>query len=72
MATFDDHLPLYSQAESYARDGVDLDAVGLGGRDRGRASPPVDLLRQEVIAGSDVLHGDDTPVPIRAPNMGRT
>lgn len=34
--------------------------------------PLVDLLRQEVIAGSGDLHGDDTPVPTLAPGTGRT
>ena len=34
--------------------------------------PLVDLLRREVIAGSDVLHRDDTPVPVLAPDTGKT
>ena len=32
--------------------------------------PLVDLLRREVIG--NVLHGDDTPVPILAPGTGKT
>lgn len=46
VAKFDDHLPLYRQAEIYARNGVDLATSTLsalrqaqeGGRDRGRAN----------------------------------
>ncbi len=34
--------------------------------------PLVDLLRREVIAGSAVLHGDDTPIPVLAPGSGKT
>jgi hypothetical protein len=33
--------------------------------------PPVAALRKEVMA-SDVIHGDDTPVPVLAPGLGKT
>ncbi|MBY0255922.1 MAG: IS66 family transposase [Methylobacterium organophilum] len=35
-------------------------------------APLVDLLRTEVIAESDVLHGADTTIPILAPGAGKT
>ncbi len=75
VAKFDDHLPLYRQAEIYARDGVDLATSTLSGWLGATAAavmPLVDLPRREVIAGSDVLHGDDTPVPVLAPGTGKT
>ncbi|MDN3573602.1 IS66 family transposase [Methylobacterium longum] len=75
VAKFDDHLPLYRQAEIYARDGVTLQTSTLSGWMGATAAalaPLVDLLRTEVIAGSDVLHGDDTTVPILAPGAGKT
>lgn len=75
VAKFDDHLPLYRQAEIYARDGVDLATSTLSGWVGATAaalSPLVDLLRQDVLTGSDVLYGDDTPVPVLAPGLGRT
>ena len=75
MAKFDDHLPLYRQAEIYARDGVDLATSTLSGWLGATAAtlrPLVDLLHREMIAGSAVLHGDDTPIPVLAPGTGKT
>ena len=75
VAKFDDHLPLYRQAEIYAREGVTLETSTLSGWVGATAAalmPLVDLLRRAVIAGSAVLHGDDTPVPILAPGTGKT
>jgi hypothetical protein len=75
VAKFDDHLPLYRQAEIYAREGVTLETSTLSGWVGATAAalmPLVDLLRREVIAGSTVLHGDDTPVPVLAPGTGKT
>lgn len=75
VAKFDDHLPLYRQAEIYAREGVTLETSTLSGWVGATAAalmPLVDLLRREVIAGSRVLHGDDTPVPVLAPGTGKT
>jgi len=41
------------------------------GRASALLSPLVEALRKDVIA-SDVLHGDDTPVPVLDPGRGRT
>jgi transposase len=75
VAKFDDHLPLYRQAEIFAREGVELATSTLSGWVGATAAalmPLVELLRREVIAGSVALHGDDTPVPILAPGTGKT
>ncbi|MCP2081951.1 UNVERIFIED_ORG: hypothetical protein J2W74_003137 [Methylorubrum zatmanii] len=75
VAKFDDHLPLYRQTEIYARDGMDLATSTLSGwlgATAATLTPLVDLLRREVIAGSAVLHGDDTPIPVLAPGTGKT
>lgn len=75
VAKFDDHLPLYRQAEIFAREGVTLETSTLSGWVGATAAalmPLVELLRRDVIAGSAVLHGDDTPVPILAPGTGKT
>ena len=60
VAKFDDHLPLYRQAEIYARDGVDLATstlLGWLGATAAAVMPLVDLLRREVIASSDAVAG---------------
>ena len=75
VAKFDDHLPLYRQAEIYAREGVTLKTSTLSdwvGATAAALMPLVELLRRDVTAGSVVLHGDDTPVPILAPGTGKT
>jgi transposase len=74
VSKFDDHLPLYRQAEIYARDGVTLETSTLSGWVGATAAalaPLVDALKRDVL-GSDVLHGDDTPVPVLAPGAGKT
>ena len=75
VTKFDDHLPLYRQAEIYAREGMEVATSTLSGWLGATAAalqPLVDLLRREVIAGSAVLHGDDTPIPVLAPGTGKT
>ena len=75
VAKFDDHLPLYRQAEIFAREGVTLQTSTLSGWVGATVAalmPLVDLLRREVIGNAAVLHGDDTPVPILAPGTGKT
>lgn len=73
-AKYCDHLPLYRQAEMYARQDVDLDdstlADWVGGSSR-LLQPLVEALRRYVM-GSDKLHADDTPVPVLAPGNGKT
>lgn len=74
VSKFDDHLPLYRQAEIYAREGVTLETSTLSGWVGATAAalaPLVEALRRDVMA-SDVLHGDDTPVPVLAPGAGKT
>jgi transposase len=74
VSKFDDHLPLYRQAEIYARDGVDLGTSTLSGWVGATAAalaPLVEVLRRDVV-GSTVLHGDDTPVPVLVPGAGKT
>jgi transposase len=74
MSKYADHLPLYRQAEIYARDGVELDR-GLLASWVGKAAwllrPLAERIGQHVMAGS-VIHADDTPVPVLAPGHGKT
>ena len=74
ISKYDDHLPLYRQAEIFAREGVELETSTLSGWVGATAAalnPLVDALAAEVMA-SDTLHVDDTPVPVLAPGTGKT
>ena len=74
VSKYDDHLPLYRQAEIYAREGVALETSTLSGWVGATAvalAPLVDALAAEIMA-SDTLHVDDTPVPVLAPGTGKT
>ena len=72
VAKFCDHLPLYRQAEIYARDGVDLDRAMLAdwvGKAAWLVQPLAERIGAHVMAGG-VIHVDDTPVPVLAPGNG--
>ncbi len=67
-------IPLYRQAEIYARDGVDLDRATLAdwvGKAAWLLRPLSERIGAHVMAGS-VIHADDTPVPVLAPGRGKT
>ena len=73
-AKYCDHLPLYRQAEIYAREGVDLARSTMAdwvGRASALMEPLTEALAAYVFSG-DRLHGDDTPVPVLAPGNGKT
>src|SRR6478672_3483569 len=74
VSKYDDHLPLYRQAEIFARDRVSLETSTLSGwvgATSAALSPLIDALAADVMA-SDTLHVDDTPVPVLAPGTGKT
>ena len=74
VAKYADHLPLYRQSGIYAREGVDLERSTLAdwvARSTALLDPLIEALRKDVLA-SDILHGDDTPVPVLAPGLGKT
>jgi transposase len=74
VGKFADHLPLYRQAEIFARDGIELDRSVLAqwvGSTAALLAPLVDEIRKHVLA-ADVVHGDDTPIPVLAPGNGKT
>src|SRR5947207_9146890 len=69
-----DHLPLYRQAEIFAREGIDLDRSLLAdwvGSSAALLAPLGEALRAHVFA-ADVVHADDTPIPVLAPGRGKT
>jgi len=74
VSKYADHLPLYRQAEIYAREGVDLDRSTMAdwvGQVSWPLQPLVEHIRQHVFA-ADKIHTDDTPVPVLAPGSGKT
>jgi transposase len=74
VSKYADHLPLYRQAQIYAREGVELErstlAEWVGGCFR-LVDPLVEALGRYVFAAGK-LHADDTPVPVLDPGRGRT
>ncbi len=74
MSKYADHLPLYRQAQIYAREGVDLDRSTLAdwvGATSALLAPLLEALAKHVLSGY-TLHADDTPVPVLAPGTGKT
>jgi transposase len=67
-------LPLYRQAEIYARDGIDLDRSTMAdwvGQTAALMRPLVDAVGAHVMAAERV-HADDTTVPVLDPGRGKT
>lgn len=67
-------LPLYRQAEIYARAGLDLERGQLAqwlGHVAWLVTPLVEAVGEHVMAGR-VIHADDTPVDVLAPGNGKT
>ncbi len=74
VAKYGDHLPLYRQSEMYAREGVELDRTLLAqwvGNVSALLRPLTDALKLHVF-DTDVVHADDTPIPVLAPGNGKT
>jgi transposase len=74
VSKYTDHLPLYRQSEIYARDGLDLDRSTLSdwvGQAVWLLQPIVAGIHRHVFA-AEKIHGDDTPVPVLEPGLGRT
>jgi transposase len=74
VAKFCDHLPLYRQAQIFARQGIELDRSTLCdwvGRACWWLEPLCRLLRRHVL-GSTRIFADDTSLPVLDPGCGRT
>src|SRR2546429_4306750 len=72
VSKYCDHLPLYRQAEIYARAGVELDCAAMAGWGGGgsRVLWPFGRGLRRHVMSAEKLHADDTPVP--APGNGKT
>jgi transposase len=74
VAKYADHLPLYRQAQIYARQGIVLDRSTLADW-VGRAAfelAPVHARLLEHLRASSKLFADETTVPVLDPGRGRT
>jgi transposase len=74
VSKYADHLPLYRQSEIYARAGVDLDRSTMAewvGRMTALLEPLAHAIKAHTCAG-EVVHADDTPVPVLDPGRRRT
>ena len=74
VAKFADHLPLYRQAQIFARQGIELDRSTLCdwvGRACWWLEPLWRLLRRHVMSSTRIF-ADDTPLPVLDPGRGRT
>lgn len=74
VAKYCDHLPLYRQAEIYARNGIDLDRSTLAdwvGQTAALMRPLVEAVGAHVMTAERV-HADDTTVPVLDPGRGKT
>src|SRR5215213_7577743 len=74
VAKFSDHLPLYRQAQIFARQGIELDRSTLCdwvGRACWWLEPLWRLLHRHVMSSTRIF-ADDTPLPVLDPGRGRT
>lgn len=71
---YSDHLPLYRQAEIFKREGLELPRSLLAqwvGHACAAIAPLTDALQAHVFS-AEVVHADDTPIPVLAPGTGKT
>src|SRR4051812_7425842 len=74
VSKYADFLPLYRQAEIFARQGIELDRSTLAdwvGRSCWWLEPLWHLLRRHVMSSTRIF-ADDTPLPVLDPGRGRT
>src|SRR5206468_6829485 len=74
IAKFCDHRPLHRQSAIYAREGVELDRALMAdwmGKVVFLLTPLAEAIGRHIRAG-EVLHADDTTVPVLSPGLGKT
>ena len=71
---YDDHLPLYRQSEILERAGIEISRPTMAGwvaYGAGLLSNIADEIRKYVF-GSSEIHGDDIPIKVLEPGLGKT
>ncbi|HWR53860.1 MAG TPA: IS66 family transposase [Bryobacteraceae bacterium] len=74
ISKYCDHLPLYRQSQIYARDNVEIDRSTMAdwvGRMSFLLEPLAERIGDYVRSG-EVIHADDTPLPVQEPGRGKT
>ena len=68
------HLPMYRQSQIYEREGVEISRNTMTGwaRQCSDLLNPLILELKKSIFASKFLHGDDTPVKVLSPGLGKT
>jgi transposase len=69
-----DHLPIYRQSQMYEREGIEVARSTMTGWARQCALlivPVIDELKKSIFS-VDHIHGDDTPIKVLAPSLGKT
>jgi transposase len=68
------HLPLYRQSQIYDREGVEISRTTMAswvGQCARLLEPIAEAIQRFVFSGEQI-HGDDTPVKVLAPGIGKT
>ncbi|WGI21224.1 IS66 family transposase [Amylibacter sp. IMCC11727] len=74
ISKYMDHLPLYRQAQIFAREGLDIDRstlAGWVGKSAALLEPLAMAIKRHVLSGQAIF-ADDTPVKMLAPGIGKT
>ena len=71
---YDDHLPLYRQSEILEREGIEIARSTMAGWIASCSillEPIVDKIKEAIFEASEI-HGDDIPVKVLKPGLGKT
>lgn len=71
---YDDHLPLYRQSEILEREGIEIARSTMAGWIASCSillEPIVDEIKKAIFGASEI-HGDDIPVKVLKPGLGKT
>lgn len=71
---YSNHLPLYRQSQMYGREGVEISRSTMAswvGQCSKLLRPVIEGIKEYIFASSQI-HGDDTPVRVLAPGVGKT
>lgn len=68
------HLPLYRQSQIYQREGIELSRTTMASwaGQCAKLLEPIAVAIQQFIFSGQQIHGDDTPVKVLSPGVGKT